>query len=470
MSLKTFLLGRMNRAFGRPDLPPYETASHTVGDASVALQDAVYGRPAARPRASVGLEHLGAYRPLVAAIREELERFVATDLRLHLAIAERDRYVLTSIAIESIGPDETRTLLARFVREFAPEQVKQYLAREIIARLPNASAIDLSQFAGLEMAGAASAAARSDYEDLLDELRSDEPEVAKPYEVTLAGRWSDAPSLPQAAPAKRPPPGMAPTPLAGGRGVDVVLEDAQGPRRVALSSVVPGRRYTVGKDDGCDIVVDGVYASRRHCEVWLDKGAWWVTDCGSTNGIRVEPAMDGPATAPKLVSARGDGKPLPLDAGSRVVLSASGQGTAAQYPRFALQATDAAPRASATPVTPIVVATRPRTAFVIEARMASGDRTVEIPAELPFRIGRSRAQSLVVDWAHESVSGHHADVTAVEEAGVRVRVHGDNGVRVQGGARHAPGSEFAWLDGETLVLGGGEDGEPACTLTLARAS
>ena len=154
MSLKTFLLGRMNRAFGRPDLPPYETASHTVGDASVALQDAVYGRPAARPRASVGLEHLGAYRPLVAAIREELERFVATDLRLHLAIAERDRYVLTSIAIESIGPDETRTLLARFVREFAPEQVKQYLAREIIARLPNASAIDLSQFAGLEMAGA----------------------------------------------------------------------------------------------------------------------------------------------------------------------------------------------------------------------------------------------------------------------------------------------------------------------------
>ena len=39
---------------------------------------------------------------------------------------------------------------------------------------------------------------------------------------------------------------------------------------------------------------------------------------------------------------------------------------------------------------------------------------------------------------------------------MRVRVHGDNGVRVQGGARHAPGSEFAWLDGETLLLGGGE--------------
>src|SRR4030095_1669681 len=109
MSLKTFLLGRMNRAFGRPDLPPYESASHTVGDASVALQDHTFGR-SAQPRANVGLEHLGAYRPLVAAIREELERFVATDLRLHLAIAERDRYVLTSIVIDSIGPDDTRTL------------------------------------------------------------------------------------------------------------------------------------------------------------------------------------------------------------------------------------------------------------------------------------------------------------------------------------------------------------------------
>src|SRR4029450_9122776 len=159
------------------------SASHTVGDASVALQDHVFGRQAQQPRGSVGLEHLGAYRPLVAAIREGLERFVATDLRLHLAIAERDRYVLTSIVIDSIGPDDTRTLLARFVREFAPEQVKHYLSREIIARLPNASAIDLTQFAGLTTGGSPAAQARGDYEDLLDELRSDEPEVAKPFEV-----------------------------------------------------------------------------------------------------------------------------------------------------------------------------------------------------------------------------------------------------------------------------------------------
>ena len=461
MSFKTFLLGRMNRAFGRPDLPPYESASHTVGDASVALKDHAFGR---QPRANVGLEHLGAYRPLVAAIREELERFVATDLRLHLAIAERDRYVLTSIVIDSIGPDDTRTLLARFVREFAPEQVKHYLSREIIARLPNASAIDLTQFAGLTTGGESAAAARSDYEDLLDELRSDEPEVAKPYEVTLVGRWSDTERRPEAVAAKRAPAVNA-TPLAG-RGIDVLLEDAQGARRVALPSVIPGRRYTVGKDESCDVVVDGLYASRRHCELWLDKGAWWVTDCGSTNGIRVEPAVGDVQQA----STKGDGKALMLEPGARVVLSASGQGTAAQYPRFGLSPVDAAPRATATPVTPIVAATRARPSFTIRAQMASGEKTFDIPADGAFRIGRSRAQSLVVDWAHESVSGHHAEIVGIDDGGVRMRVLGDNGVRVEGGAQHGPGSEFAWRAGETLVLGRAVGGEPACTLTLTRGS
>ena len=127
-------------------------------------------------------------------------------------------------------------------------------------------------------------------------------------------------------------------------------------------------------------MVDGEYASRRHCEIWLDKGAWWVTDCGSTNGIRVEPATDGPATAPKLVSERGDGKPLPLDAGLRVVLSASGQGPPLNIRALRCRQPMRRRARARHPSTPIVVATRPRTAFVIEARMASGDRTVEIPA------------------------------------------------------------------------------------------
>jgi hypothetical protein len=467
MSFKTFLLGRMNRAFGRADLPPYETASHTVGDASVALDGAPYGRPVPHGRAAAGLEHLGAYRPLVAAIREELTRFVATDLRLHLAIAEHDRYVLTSIRIDSVGPDDARSLLARFVREFAPEQVKHYLAREIIARLPNASAIDLTQFAGLETGADEARASRSEYDDLLDELRSDEPEVAKPFEVTLVGRWSDSDHRAAQPQAARAPGAVAATPLAG-RGIDVTLEDAQGTRRVALASVVPGRRYTIGKDAGCDVIVDGVYASRRHCEIWLEQGLWHVTDCGSTNGVRVEPA-DAEAAVKPLASAKGDGRALVVEAGARIVLSATGQGTPAQYPRVALHTADAAPRATATPVTPIVAANRNRATYAIQVHMASGAKTVDIPSDGAFGIGRSRAESLVIDWAHASVSGHHAEITASHSDGVRVRVHGDNGVHAEGGVQHPAGGEFDWRAGETIVLGQAVGDEPVCSLTLVRA-
>ena len=152
MSLKNWMVGRMNRLFTRADLAPRD-ARPTLGDASAGAHDATargrYARTAApdtrRARASRRL------RPLVAAIREELERFVATDLRLHLAIAEHDRYVLTAIAIDSVGPTKRANFCA-LRREFAPEQVKHFLAKEIIGRLPNASAIDLTQFAGLDAA------------------------------------------------------------------------------------------------------------------------------------------------------------------------------------------------------------------------------------------------------------------------------------------------------------------------------
>ena len=52
-------------------------------------------------------------------------------------------------ALELCGTAEARQLLQQFMHEFKPEQVKRYLAREVIGGLPNAAAIDLSQFAGL---------------------------------------------------------------------------------------------------------------------------------------------------------------------------------------------------------------------------------------------------------------------------------------------------------------------------------
>src|SRR5438552_12160493 len=144
-------------------------------------------------------EHLGPYSALIGAIREELEHFVTTQLRLHLAIAERDRYVLASVEVECDESNEHRDLLRRFVGEFKPEQIKHYLAKEVIAGLRNASAIDLSQFAGLNAThqDAAENKEAERYGELLAELRRGSPRSnACPYRVTLLGRWSqlDAPA------------------------------------------------------------------------------------------------------------------------------------------------------------------------------------------------------------------------------------------------------------------------------------
>ena len=471
MSLKTFLLGRMNKVLTRADLPPRHAALHTLGDPG----DAIGEPPPMRGRSSPGLDHLGAYRPLVGAIREELERFVATDLRLHLAIAERDCYVLTSIEIECTGNEQSPGLLQRFIVEFAPEQVKNYLAREIIARLPNASAIDLTQFAGLHAADEQGNDADHAYDDLMAELRSGEPVAARPYEVSLVGRWSATARRAAAPLAPSAPLDVSPvTPLAGHK-VVIEIEDAGGVRRVDLPAAIPGRRYVIGKDPACDVVVDGVFASRRHCEFWLDAGSWWVTDCGSTNGVRVDPPAASVLLRGAAQSSIGaDGKVLAVAPGARIVLSASSRGEPDQYPRVLLQprespARPAVPAAVHTPLTPIVALAQSGSGLALVARMASGSKTIELPrGVVPFSVGRSRSQALVVDWAHEGVSGHHVEIVERDERGAQVRVHGDNGVTIAG-VEHAPGTQFRWNVGETMLLGRAVHDEPQCSITLSRA-
>ena len=152
MALKGWVVNRVNRLFTRVDLPPRATTfgqamlrrtrdQRTPSNRNGGGQDALSG----------STQHLGAYAPLVAAMRQELEHFVASQVRMHLAIAEKDRYLLTSIAVDCVGNEPARDLLQRFMREFKPEQIKQYLAKEVIGRLPNASAIDLSHFGGLNV-------------------------------------------------------------------------------------------------------------------------------------------------------------------------------------------------------------------------------------------------------------------------------------------------------------------------------
>ncbi len=447
-----------------PQFDAHEPRLRTFGEQRGAMPDSV--------------ETLGPYRDLIRAIREELEHFVTTQLRLHLAIAERDRYVLTSVEVECEESDEHRELLRRFIAEFKPEQIKHYLAKEVIAGLRNASAIDLSQFAGLNAihhdAGENKATER--YGELLAELRRSSPRsVARPYQVALLGRWSQldasAPVSDRVWSALRD----AQTPLAA-QTFAIDIEDSGGARRVLLTSVVPGRRYAIGKGEGCDVVVDGAYASRRHCEIWLDKGIWWVVDAGSTNGIRVESANGVIARCHQGTQSAASLPPIELAPGARLILSAQTEGEPRQYPRLSLRAvdlTDARTKSpstiSPTPVTPIAPPRRRERAMMITARMASGVRTVDVPAEaLPFRVGRSRNQALVIDGAHAEVSGRHFEIVALDQSGAQIVVHGDNGVTVNGRS-HGPGSEFKWKPGETLLLGDASGQASSCTLTLSQA-
>lgn len=477
MSLKNWILHKMNGLGTRADLPrsPVLRAGAVASPAVIRGNASRASLGAAPGAAAPAAPDLGPYAPLISAIREELEHFVVSYLRLHLAIAERDRYLLTSIEVRATGSDEAAELLLRFIREFRPEQIKHYLAKEIIGGLPNASAIDLSQFAGLN-------ARRSDdevedddsYSELLTELRSAKPTPgARTYEVSLIGRWSEVGSAAGVSSRSDTPL----TPLAG-RSAEVAIDDAGGSRRVVLQSVVPGRRYTIGKGEGCDFVVNGVYASRRHCEIWLDHGAWWVTDADSTNGIRVERGTSVLGRSASRANAAGEVAVVEVTPGARIVLSAHAEGSAADYPRLMLDAgrdtpafaTPIAPAVAspATPSTPIVAARSRTGGLTIAARMASDVRTVELrAAELPFSVGRSRSQALVIDWAHEGVSGHHIDIVEIDEAGVTVVVHGDNGVTVAG-ASYAPGARLRWKAGESMALGRIIGHEPECRLTLSR--
>ena len=298
MPLKTWILQRMNR-MGRPDLPQRTIAGgNDPGGTENCASRRCADSPDAREPASPGPEHLGAYGPLIAAIRDELEHFVASELRLHLAIAERDRYVLTSIEVDCADDADGADLLRRFTEEFTPEQTKRFLARDVIGRLPNASAIDLSQFGGLNATRMHGDLAPDDdaFADLRAQLRASTPgAAAHAFEVTLLGRWTEtrAGAAVSARGSEAKNVASPHTPLAGSR-LEVEIDDADGHRHLTLASVVPNRRYAIGKGEGCDIPVNGTYASRRHCEIWLDKGAWWAGDAGSTErhprGVRAERA------------------------------------------------------------------------------------------------------------------------------------------------------------------------------------
>jgi hypothetical protein len=484
MTLKSWVLGRLQRMNGlvaRVDLPAREpTGEPTPGSHASAQHTGSAPSGQAPDSVLCSAEHLGAYGPLINAIRDELEHFVASHVRLHLAIAERDSFLLTSIGVRCAAAVEAHALLQQFMHEFKPEQVKRYLSRDVIGGLPNAAAIDLSQFAGLFDADArddADGGQGGEYRELLEALRSTPTSTAlRPYQVSVVGRWIELDfARPAAAHAHF---GATPTtPLAGQR-CEFDIEDGDGRRRVVLQAVVPGRRYVVGKGEGCDIRINGTYASRRHAEVWLDNGAWWVNDAGSTNGIRIESQAGVVDRSGGATAGAGIEQPIKLMDGASIVLSARAEGPASEYPRVAMRpsahsATRITPIGGTagspkTPLTAIMPARATEGVLKITAFQVAGVHALELrPSSLPVTVGRSRNQTLIVDRRHEGVSGHHLEITALDESGAQVVVHGDNGVLIEG-VHYATGARFHWRVGEAMVLGASPDDHPTCTMTLTR--
>ena len=439
MALKGWVCAQGEPARSRArDLPPRATP---LGQADAPRREQREPR-AARARAGQRLacrapQHLGAYAPLVGAIREELEQFVASHVRLHLAIAERDRYVLTSIEVECDGGDEARELLQRFMREFRPEQIKRYLAQRGDRPACRTRARSTSRSSPGSMPTPATATARADDERVRRAARGaarapSRAPGAQPYEVSLIGRWSESTSRRAARRDTARAASTAPrTPLAGRRWksrsrtrdgrrhVDAAVGRAGPPLRGRQRRGLRHRRQRQVREPPPlrDLARQGRLVGDRR---------------GSTNGIRVEsaderarPQRTQRAAAPaRQTRDRSRARRAHRPVGARAAASRR------DYPRLSLLQTagdvgdardaDGAATCSAptTPLTPIVAArARAERLRRSRSRMASGERTRRRspPSALPFRIGRSRNQALVIDWAHEGVSGHHVDIVELDD-------------------------------------------------------
>ncbi len=440
MPLKSWILDKLNRMdslLGRPDLPQRAGAAVEHRPQAPAGQAA----PAVQP-----VEHLGPYAPLIEAIRDELQQFVDGPLRLHLAIAERDQFMLTSIDIGCNDDSEALDLLRRFIAEFKPDQIRRFLRRDIISALPNSASIDLSQFAGLRAIlppGSEAADAGDDYAALLAELRAGAPAAdPRAYVLTLGGRWVERDgetATDDSGEASRRSAGAPQTPLAGHR-LELEVDDRRGRRKVALAAVVAGRRYSIGKGGGCDIPVDGTYTSRRHAEIWFDQGAWWLLDTGSTNGVRVDGGAKGVARSGPAAEGGGH-RPIRLPAGARIVLSALTEGPTSDYPALTLHTADPAPRRPrrsppaagrpSTPITPVVAPRGPANRCASRRRWRRANtRRCSTRRRCPSASADRAARRLPSTWSMPASRGATSRSPAAIREGAEVVVHGDNGVLV----------------------------------------
>jgi len=99
-------------------------------------------------------------------------------------------------------------------------------------------------------------------------------------------------------------PAARPAPAAADEGLSVI---AFGPRCDISTRVQLTGDLVIGRDPGCDLVLDDEAVSRRHAHLRLEPGALRVVDLDSRNGLRIdgEPCAEGPLALGSLVRIGG---------------------------------------------------------------------------------------------------------------------------------------------------------------------
>lgn len=232
---------------------------------------------------------------------------------------------------------------------------------------------------------------------------------------------------------------------------------ADGPVAVVVAGpvrhpLVAGSTIRIGRDPGCDIVVNSPLASRRHVQISADRsGAVTIRDLGSANGSFV----DGRRLDEFVV---GDGAVLTLGAPDGPALTVTRIAGGAPRPsiiplaaapaRRGDGATRIVPRAPLDPVTAVGTGAIGATGaehtgetVLVTAERAAQDRTITI--------GRAPSNTIVLD--DPLVSRHHARLTGGPRQGYRIEdLSSLNGVQVNG--RPAPGGSV-FRDGDRLGIG-----------------
>ena len=350
---------------------------------------------------------------------------------------------------------------APVLREFRPEQIKQYLAREVIAGLRNASAhrpvaVRRAQCRARTPSGTSSDEER--YGELIAELASGMPRARAPVSRRtrravvrrLDMRGRPACGRRKIARARRKQHAVA------ARALAVDIEDAAGVRRIELASVC---RDGATRSARAKVATSSSTGSTR---------AAGTARYGSTKGLvgrrhRVDQrhsgrvgrliARDTPDS--RRQGAAGDRAP------SRRVARAGGahERRAAAIPAVVFASRQ--PLIEAMPAEPEARRRHPSrpsprrdgaSAWTITARMASGLRAPAIS-----RGARCRFASAARATRRSSSTGRMQKSPAAiarsspsDESGATVVVHGDNGVTVDGNVHHGPGAEFRWQAGQTL--------------------